>query len=157
FHDMGFRGNVQKYYDPRNSYLNLVLDRRTGIPITLSLVAMAVGERSGLRVLGVGLPGHFVVKAVEGGEEILFDPFHGGRRLTVRECENLIEQLTGVPFLATPEALRPVSGAAFLLRMLNNLKAIYLQQGDYARVVQVIGRLRQLEPQDVGLRRDLGI
>src|SRR5262249_18663494 len=99
FHDMGFRGNVREYYDPRNSYLNQVLDQRTGIPITLSLVAMAVGQRSGLNVVGVGLPGHFVAKAVAGGEEILFDPFHGGRRLTVRDCENLVEQVTGSPFV----------------------------------------------------------
>src|SRR5207245_10392581 len=63
FHEMGFRGNVQDYYDPRNSYLNEVLDRRTGLPITLSLVAMAIGKRAGLSITGVGLPGHFVVKA----------------------------------------------------------------------------------------------
>src|SRR6516225_1040749 len=63
FHDMGFRGNQQEYYDPRNSYLNQVLDRRTGIPITLSVVAMAVGRRAGVHIAGVGLPGHFVAKA----------------------------------------------------------------------------------------------
>src|SRR6516165_5252118 len=80
FHDMGFRGNQQDYYDARNSYLNDVLDRRTGIPITLSAVTMAVGQRAGLDVVGVGLPGHFIAKAVEGDEEVLFDPFHGGRR-----------------------------------------------------------------------------
>src|ERR671936_78004 len=80
FHEMGFRGNTQEYYDPRNSYLNEVLDRRTGIPITLSLVAMAVGRRAGLEVAGVGLPGHFIAKAVSGGGEVLFAPFHGGRR-----------------------------------------------------------------------------
>ena len=82
FHEMGFRGNARDYYDPRNSYLNQVLDRRTGLPITLSLVAMAVGGRAGLEVVGVGLPGHFVAKAVAGGREVLFDPFHGGRLLT---------------------------------------------------------------------------
>src|SRR5438309_117199 len=77
FHEMGFRGNVRDYYDSRNSYLNQVLDRRTGIPITLSLVAMAIGRRAGLEVVGVGLPGHFVAKAVADGQEVLFDPFHG--------------------------------------------------------------------------------
>src|SRR6516165_1911021 len=70
FHEMGFRGNAQDYYDPRNSYLNQVLDRRTGIPISLSAVAMAVGARAGLEVVGVGLPGHFVVKAVDAGHEV---------------------------------------------------------------------------------------
>src|SRR5260370_20352524 len=81
FHEMGFRGNSQAYYDPRNSYFNEVLDRRTGIPITLSAVAMAVGNRAGLEVVGVGLPGHFVAKAVANGREVFFDPFHGGRVL----------------------------------------------------------------------------
>src|SRR5262245_50935344 len=86
FDGLGFRGDQRDYYDPRNSYLNEVLDRRVGIPITLSAVAMAVGARAGLEVVGVGLPGHFVAKAVErraGGvsppREVIFDPFHGGR------------------------------------------------------------------------------
>src|SRR5712692_3228647 len=82
FHDLGFRGNTQSYYEPRNSYLNEVLDRRTGLPILLATVAMAVGERAGLHVVGVGLPGHFVAKAIENGREVLFDPFHGGRPLS---------------------------------------------------------------------------
>src|SRR6185369_6933648 len=89
FHDMGFRGNVKEYYDPRNSYLNQVLERRTGIPIALSAVVMAVGRRVGLEVEGVGLPGHFVVKIAEGNHEVLVDPFHGGRLLTETDCEHL--------------------------------------------------------------------
>jgi regulator of sirC expression with transglutaminase-like and TPR domain len=84
FHDMGFRGNKKEYYDPLNSYLNQVLERRMGIPITLSAVTMAVGARAGLEIYGVGLPGHFVVKAVEGGDEVVFDPFHGGRPPTAK-------------------------------------------------------------------------
>ena len=100
---MGFRGNLQEYYDARNSYFNDVLDRRTGIPISLSAVVMAVGACAGLRIVGVGLPGHFVVKATEAGEEVLFDPFHGGRVLTPQECETLVEQVTGLPFTANAE------------------------------------------------------
>ena len=107
FQDMGFHGNADEYYDARNSYLNEVIDRRTGIPITLSAVAMAVGGRAGLEVVGVGLPGHFVAKAVADGEEVLFDPFHGGRLLTPADCERLVEQAAGVAFEATPDALRP--------------------------------------------------
>src|SRR5438270_5821855 len=87
FHEMGFRGNTQAYYDPRNSYLNDVLDRRTGIPITLSAIAIAVGNRAGMAVVGVGLPGHFIAKARAGSIEVLFDPFHGGRMLTTDQCE----------------------------------------------------------------------
>src|SRR3989442_11414643 len=101
FHEMGFRGNRQEYHDPRNSYLNQVLDRRTGIPITLSAVAMAVGRRAGLEVAGVGLPGHFIAKAVAGGPENLFDPFHRGRRLSPQQCEELGQQGTSIPFLPT--------------------------------------------------------
>src|SRR5713101_5501637 len=92
FHEMGFRGNTRDYYDPRNSYLNQVLDRRTGIPISLSAVAMAVGQRAGLQVVGVGLPGHFIAKAVAEDREVLFDPFHGGRLLTPTDCQNLVQQ-----------------------------------------------------------------
>jgi regulator of sirC expression with transglutaminase-like and TPR domain len=157
FHDCGFRGNVQDYYDPRNSYLNEVLDRRTGLPLTLSAVAIAVGGRAGLEVAGVGLPGHFVAKVVSDGEEVLFDPFHGGRLLTREACELLVEQVTGEPFRATPEALRAVAAGPFLLRMLTNLKGAYLRRNEFARAVRVIERLRQLDPSDVVQQRDLGV
>jgi len=106
FHEMGFRGNVQEYYDSRNSYLNQVIDRRRGIPISLSLVAMAIGRRAGLEVVGVGLPGHFVAKAVADGQEVLFDPFHGGRRLVPEQCEQLVQQMTHRSFRATEASLR---------------------------------------------------
>jgi regulator of sirC expression with transglutaminase-like and TPR domain len=157
FHEMGFRGNAQEYYDPLNSYLNQVLDRRTGIPITLSAVAIAVGSRANLRIVGVGLPGHFVAKAVEDGEEIIFDPFHGGRRLAVEQCERLVERLTGEPFQATPAVLQPVPTKAFALRMLTNLKGSYLRLSDFARAARVICRLMQLTPDDPLQDRDLGV
>lgn len=156
FHDMGFRGNQQDYYNARNSYLNDVLDRRTGIPITLAAVAMAVGQRSGLEVVGVGLPGHFVAKAVVENEEVLFDPFHGGRLLTPEKCRLLVEQVTGMSFEVNEEALRAVPLGAIMLRMLNNLKGVYLCTGDYPRAARIIERLRQLNPQDPLQRRDLG-
>jgi regulator of sirC expression with transglutaminase-like and TPR domain len=156
FHDLGFRGNRNVYYDPRNSYFNDVLDRRTGIPITLSAVAMVVGQRAGLKVVGVGLPGHFVAKAVCDGREVIFDPFHGGRVLTPEQCEALVEQAAGMAFAATPEALRPVPLGPIVQRMLSNLKGIYLRAGDYSRAVRVMNRLRQLCPDDALQRRDLG-
>jgi regulator of sirC expression with transglutaminase-like and TPR domain len=160
FHEMGFRGNRQQYYDPRNSYLNQVLDRRIGIPITLSIVAMAVGTRAGLDVVGVGLPGHFVVKAVAAGRprrEVLFDPFHGGRLLKLEDCEVLVEQVTGTPFQATPAGLDAMALGPLVQRMLGNLKGIYLRAGDFTRAVRVIERLRQLDPHDPVHRRDLGV
>jgi regulator of sirC expression with transglutaminase-like and TPR domain len=153
---MGFRGNVQNYYDPGNSYLNVVLERRTGIPISLCAVAMAVGTRAGLTVQGVGLPGHFIAKAIDGERELLFDPFHGGRRLWQRDCENLVRQVTQTSFEATPDNLRPLPLGLMVQRMLNNLKAIYLGESDFSRGARVIARLRQLEPDNPLHHRDLG-
>jgi regulator of sirC expression with transglutaminase-like and TPR domain len=157
FYEMGFRGNVREYYDPRNSYFNQVLERRTGIPISLSAVAIAVGARAGMSIEGIGLPGHFIVRAEWDGQEVLFDPFHGGRALTPTDCEQLVEQVTGNPFIANPEALRPLPLGLIVLRMLTNLKAIYLGGGDFLRAVRVIGRLRQLNPRDSLQVRDLGV
>jgi regulator of sirC expression with transglutaminase-like and TPR domain len=156
FHDMGFRGNANDYYSPRNSYLNEVLDRRTGIPLTLSTVAIAVAGRAGLEVVGIGLPGHFIAKAVRGTEEVLFDPYHGGRILTPGQCEVLVEQLTGEPFTITPELLQAMPLGRILLRLLTNLKGAHLRQGDFPRTVRVIERLRQLQPEDLQQQRDLG-
>jgi regulator of sirC expression with transglutaminase-like and TPR domain len=156
FHDQGFRGNLKDYYDARNSYLNDVLDRRTGIPITLSIVAMAVGGRAGLAVVGVGLPGHFVAKAVEGGREVLFDPFHGGRILTPTDCERLVEHSAGTAFEANRRSLRAVPPGVIVERMLSNLKGIYLAAEDFERSLRVMQRLRQLNPRDLLQRRDLG-
>jgi len=157
FHDLGFEGNTKDYYDPRNSYLNEVLDRRTGLPITLSVVAMCVGQRTGLNVQGVGLPGHFIVKVVSPkGQDVLFDPFHGGRILTPEQCERLVKEIVGTEFTATAETLQAVPLGAIVLRMLTNLKGIYLQQGDFVRAVRIIGRLRQLNPTDLLQLRDLG-
>lgn len=156
FHELGFRGNQRDYYDPRNSYLHLVVERRTGIPISLSAVAIAVGRRVGLDIVGVGLPGHFIVKARGEGQEILFDPFHGGRILSLSECAILVEQVTGREFEASAEALQPLPLGLLVQRMLNNLKGIYLGSEDFPRAIRVMERLRQLRPEDVSQRRDLG-
>jgi regulator of sirC expression with transglutaminase-like and TPR domain len=157
FHEMGFHGNVLDYYDPRNSYLNEVVDRRTGIPISLSTLAMAVGQRVGLRIVGIGLPGHLVARAIDNGSQVLFDPFHGGRQLTATDCENLVRHTTGQAFPGTAEELAALPFRLLFIRMLNNLKAIYGQRGDFIRAVRVIGRLRQLKPDDLGELRDLGL
>src|SRR5450755_4120120 len=156
FQDMGFHGETRHYYDARNSYLNEVMDRRLGIPITLSALAIAVGARAGLDVVGVGLPGHFVAKAVGEAEEVLFDAFHGGRLLTPAACERLVEQAAGLAFEATPSALAAAPLGQIATRMLTNLKGVYLREGDMPRAVRVMERLRQLNPDDRMQRRDLG-
>src|SRR5262245_16279005 len=94
FEECGFAGNTEHYYDPRNSYLNKVIDRQVGLPIALSVLAVAVGTRAGLNVVGVGLPGHFIAKSVEGNEEVLFDPFNGGQFLDPEACEILVSGIT---------------------------------------------------------------
>jgi len=156
FHDMGFHGNVKDYYNPGNSYFNLVLERRTGIPITLSALTMEVGRRAGMNVEGVGLPGHFIVKASEGNQEILIDPFHGGRVLTHTDCENLVRQVTGISFEVSALALHPIPVGLMVQRLLANLKGIYLASEDFGRGLRIMERMYQLNPQDVVLRRDLG-
>lgn len=157
FEECGFSGNTENYYDPRNSYLNKVLDRRVGLPITLSVLAMAVGTRAGLSVAGVGLPGHFVAKAVDGNEEVLFDPFNGGQFLDAEACEVLVGSLTGRPFEATPEALAAAAPGAIITRMLQNLKTAYLADREYLRGARITRRLTQLVPQDPTQYRDLGV
>jgi regulator of sirC expression with transglutaminase-like and TPR domain len=156
FHEMGFRGNAQAYYDPRNSYLNDVLDRRIGIPITLTAIAIAVGNRAGLEVVGVGLPGHFIAKARAGEREVLFDPFHGGRILVTEQCEQLVQRITGTEFIASTESLQASTLGLVVFRMLTNLKSVYLSEGDLSRATRVMGRLLQLRPDDPLQLRDLG-
>lgn len=156
FHEIGFRGNQQHYYDPRNSFLNQVIDRLTGIPITLSLVVMAVGERLGLRIQGIALPGHFIAMAEQQGERIVFDPYHQGVRLSAADCERLVRHSAGVEMHLTLAQLEPASPAAIVTRVLNNLKGCYLRRGDFPRAIRVIQRLCQVAPQDHVQLRDLG-
>ena len=157
FEECGFAGNTEHYYDPRNSYLNKVIDRQVGLPIALSLLSCAVGMRAGLNVVGVGLPGHFIAKAVEGKEEILFDPFNGGQFLDSEACEALVGGVTGRPFEATPEALEATAPGLIVARILQNLKTAYLADRSYARAARVTYRLAQLVPNDPSQRRDLGV
>lgn len=157
FEECGFAGNTENYYDPRNSYLNKVLDRQVGLPIALSVLAMAVGQRAGLNVVGVGLPGHFIAKSVDGNEEVLFDPFNGGQFLDLEGCEALVGSVTGQSFEATPEALAATPSGAIVARMLQNLKTAHLADRDYLRGARVTRRLTQLIPQDPTQQRDLGV
>ena len=157
FEDLGFAGNTGNYYDARNSFLHEVLDRRLGIPISLSVLAIAVGERCGLTVRGVGLPGHFIAKVIDGEEEVLFDPFHGGALLTPDGCSELVGTVVGQPFLASPANLRATPPGVIATRMLNNLKAVYLQSAEFAKAARVIEWLVPLNPGDASQRRDLGV
>lgn len=157
FEEEGFAGNVADYYDPRNSYLNDVLDRKLGLPITLSVLAIGVGARAGLTVAGVGLPGHFVAKAIAGDEEVIFDPYHGGQFLDRAGCRELVEAVTGQPFDPTDDALAVTPPGFVARRLLTNLKSVYLRASDFARAARVTARLVQLAPDDPTQQRDLGV
>ena len=157
FVEQGFVGNRDEYYDPRNSFLNDVLDRRQGIPITLSLVLMEVGKRLGLAIEGIGLPGHFIAGARLDDSQILLDPFNGGALVTPEECEELVGSVVGRPVTLRPEHYAPVSGRQLLTRMLANLKGAYWRRQEWDRVVGAIDRLLVLDPKAAGEWRDRGV
>jgi regulator of sirC expression with transglutaminase-like and TPR domain len=156
FSEGGFRGNDQAYYDPRNSFLNEVLERRLGIPITLGVVLMEVAGRAGLALQGVAFPGHFLVKHVAGDREVYIDAFHGGEILSREDCVARFRERA--PGLALDERhLQAVPPRAVLARMLHNLKKIYVEAGDDLRALWVVDRLLLLAPHDAGERRDRGL
>ena len=125
FEGQGFRGNWDDYFDPQNSYLNRVLERKLGIPISLSVLYLLVAQRLKLPLKGVGIPGHFMVKAEDGGTEIYIDPFNGGRFLSRPECVQFIVE-AGYPY--QPEFLEGVRSREVLARMLRNLVLIYVDR-----------------------------
>jgi len=128
---MGLGGDLESYADPRNSYLDQVLDRRLGIPITLSVLAMAVGRRTGVPLAGVGMPGHFLVRH-EGEPRVLLDCFAGGRRLTSGDCEAIVQGITG-PLPGFDLAwLDPVPARDIVVRILTNLRQRALATADVA-------------------------
>jgi regulator of sirC expression with transglutaminase-like and TPR domain len=157
FVEQGFAGNREDYYDPRNSFLSDVLDRRQGIPITLSLVLIEVGKRLGLAVEGIGLPGHFIAGARFGDSQILLDPFNAGALLTPEACEKLVGRAMGRKVALKAESFAAVTRRQFLARMLANLKGIYWQREAWDRVVGVIDRLLVLDPKAAGEWRDRGL
>jgi regulator of sirC expression with transglutaminase-like and TPR domain len=132
----GFRGNRADYYDPRNSFLNDVLDRRTGIPITLSLIYLEVGRRAGLNLAGVGMPGHFLV-GVADHDNVYVDPFNEGNLLTAADCRGLLRELYPDARFHQ-EFLEPVGSRQILVRMVNNLLRIYLDAGRLPKALAML-------------------
>ena len=158
FDEQGFAGNVSDYYDPRNSMLHRVLERRLGIPITLSVVYMEVGRRAGLRVEGVGLPGHFVVRAYgsDDAEGTLVDPFN--RKVTnLEECQQRIDGIYEGMMRLTEEHARAAGVRTILARILGNLKAVYVQAQLFRRALAAVERILLVTPNDLEERRDRGM
>ena len=156
FDEVGFTGNTEDYYDPRNSYLNEVLSRRLGIPITLSLVSLEVGKRIGIPLVGVGMPGHFLLRHRD-EPELFIDSFHRGILLSEEECATRMREITGRDIAWDSSFLTPVTNREYVARLLRNLKGIYFQRNDLARALTMIDRLVVLQPDEPSEVRDRGI
>jgi regulator of sirC expression with transglutaminase-like and TPR domain len=157
FVEEGFRGNTEDYYDPRNSYMNEVIDRKTGIPITLSILYGTLAERVGLPMEGVNLPAHFMLRAGGSDATIYVDPFHSGDLLDRQGCERRISELAGRPIALTDGQLAPCDGSTVVARMLRNLKAIYLKTHDFPTAFPILRRLAALADADPVEQRDFGM
>lgn len=155
FVEHGFRGNDDNYYDPRNSFLNDVLDRRTGIPITLSLVYSEVAQRAGLPVFGVSFPGHFLVKYA-GQSEIIIDPFFG-KIIGADECTRRLRGIYGDDARLDRRHLEPATPREILVRMLSNLKQVYVDTNDFERALGCSDRILLFAPDVPRELRDRGI
>ena len=158
------KGNTEDYFDPRNSFLNEVLERRLGIPITLALVYAEVARRVELPLLGVGMPGHFLLKHYEAdGRQIIIDPFSRGAQLTPQDCQRRLDQIYAGQMSMQPEFLAAVSKRQWLTRMLNNLKTIYLSGRNFRKALPMVDLILAIyprSPEDVkqraALRYNLG-
>jgi regulator of sirC expression with transglutaminase-like and TPR domain len=163
FEEQGFTGNREHYQDPRNSFLNEVLDRRTGIPITLALVYMEVARRAGVRVIGVNFPGHFLVRCPgaqgvpETAPDLIIDPFHGGGRLSEIDCRRLLQRHVGMDAAFDPALLAPATKAQILARMLLNLKRLYVGMRSFPQARDVTELLLAVDPSALTERRDRGL
>ncbi len=156
FGPSGFQGNREHYYDPRNSLLPSVLERRTGIPITLALVAIAVARRLDIRLQGVGFPYHFLVTHEE-RQDFFIDGFNGGRLLSVADCRDKLKRMSGGHVDFDRALLEPISNRDLLVRMLCNLKDIHMREEAYERAICVTERILLLAPERLGELRDRGL
>ncbi|HUF13212.1 MAG TPA: transglutaminase-like domain-containing protein [Longimicrobiales bacterium] len=157
FEEEGLRGNEAAYYDPRNSFLNDVLDRKLGIPISLGVVVLEVGRRLGLPLEGLGFPGHFLVRYRGEAMSLLIDPFDGGRIRFEDQAQELLDRVYGGMVRLKPEFTRPIGRRDIIERMLRNLKGIYLNAKDDHRALGVIELLLVLKPEARQEIRDRGI
>lgn len=157
FIDYGFEGNAENYYDPRNSFLNDVIDRRSGIPITLSAIYIEVSRRIGFEIDGVGMPGHFLVKYSSRDEEVFIDPFNKGSLLTPEDCRKLLVPGQLENDQSVEQWLRRVTNRHILTRMLANLKAIYLQAQTLDKALAMLDLMILTEPGALELYKERGI
>jgi regulator of sirC expression with transglutaminase-like and TPR domain len=157
YREEGFFGNRESYYDPRNSYLNQVLERRCGIPISLAILYMHVAVGAGLRVHGVSTPGHFMLCAMSPTERWFIDPFGDGELLSEDECRTRVQAVFDPSAAIPPECFQPASTLEIVVRVLRNLKAAYAMNDQWAEALPVQERLLALLPDRRDEKRDLGL
>lgn len=157
FEEEGFRGNREEYYDPRNSFLNDVIDRRIGIPLTLSIVYLEVGWRLGLPLHGVNFPGHFLVRYAGEAMQLLVDPFQSGMVRFEDEAQDLLDHVYGGSVRMQEDFLRVADRRDMLTRLLANLKGNYLNRRDDVRALAAIERILIVRPDSADDERDRGI
>lgn len=157
FREAAFRGNKENYYDPKNSLLNAVIDRRLGVPITLSVVFMEVARRAGSHAVGIGFPGHFLVRVEAEGRTVMIDPFERGQIVRRADCERLLKQSNGQNAELEPWMLEPSSPRSIVTRVLTNLKHAYMLQKDLINAVKSLDRLLIVDPSRWTDRRDRGL
>lgn len=157
YEELRFSGNKNNYYDPRNSFLNDVLERRIGIPITLSLVYLETAKQLDFPMVGIGMPGHFLIRPQFEDVGIFVDAFNQGEVLFPQDCENILSRIYQRPVTIQAEFLHPIDCRSFLGRMLNNLKGIYLNQSQFEKALEIIEWLLLLFPDTPYERRDRGV
>ncbi len=165
YDEMGFRGNREHYDDPRNSFLNEVLERRTGIPISLAVVYLEVARRAGLRADGVNFPGHFLLRvqteldpqSPAGEAFLIVDPFHGGALLDHDDCEQLLQQHVGAESELSDSVLEPATRAQIIVRTLVNLKRLYVRMRSFPQAHLVSELLLAVDPLSLSELRDRGL
>jgi regulator of sirC expression with transglutaminase-like and TPR domain len=157
FEEQNFCGNENNYYDPRNSFLTDVITRRLGIPLTLSIVYMAIGDRIGFPLEGVSLPGHFIVRPQRSDIEVFIDPFANGEILFKQDCAAKLAHIYGAEAELKPEYLETVGVRRILERMLMNLKLIYLNQKKFHKALSTVEKILMLWPNVSTQVRDHGL
>ncbi len=164
YDEQRFTGNRDRYEDPRNSFLNEVLDRRTGIPISLAVIYLEVARRAGVHVTGVNFPGHFLLRAADerarlrfGGNFLIVDPFHGGALLSEGDCREMLRQHVGDEAAFDRELLEPATRHEIVVRMLVNLKRLYVRMRSFPQARFVADLLLTVDPTALSELRDRGL
>lgn len=157
FDGLGFQGNVQDYYDPDNSFLPKVIENKVGIPITLSVIYLAIAKRLDFPMVGIGMPGHFLIRPEFEDAGIFVDSFNQGEILFKQDCQKKVNQIYQQQVELKASWLKPVSNKQILARMLNNLKFIYLHRRKVNKALAIMGGILRLFPENASEIRDRGL